>query len=102
MQPPTCTLALGTHLRVGQPDRRHKVAACQFGQHPGVDAVGLARKRPEAFHLLRVGDLDLPTVQLEPIVHEAGAVHRLDRRSDWLAVESDAFAQVLQSISVGR
>jgi hypothetical protein len=41
-------------------------------------------------------------VQLEPVVHEARAIHRLDRRSDWLAVESDAFAQVPQSVSVRR
>src|SRR5262249_23724526 len=46
------------------------------------------------------GDLDLPTVQLEPIVHEASAVHRLDRGTDRLGVSSDALAQVMQSISV--
>src|SRR5207247_10432233 len=34
---------------------------------------------------LRVGDLDLPAGEFEPVVHEAGAVHRLDRRADRLA-----------------
>jgi hypothetical protein len=31
--------------RVGQPDRWHEVAAGELGQHPGVDAVGLAGQR---------------------------------------------------------
>src|SRR5690242_4727124 len=35
-------------------------------------------------------------------MHEAGTVHRLDRGADRLAVTSDALAQVLQPISVGR
>jgi hypothetical protein len=30
------------------------------GQHPGVDAVGLAGERRQPLHLLRVRDLDLP------------------------------------------
>jgi len=71
MQPPACPFALGTHLRVGQPDRRHQVAAGELGEDPGVDPVGLAGQRCEPFHLLRVGDLDLPARKLEPIVHNA-------------------------------
>jgi hypothetical protein len=31
VQAPARTLALGAHLRVGQPDRRHQIAAAQFG-----------------------------------------------------------------------
>jgi hypothetical protein len=30
-------------------------------------------------HLLRVGDLDLPTARLEPVVHEARSAHRLEQ-----------------------
>jgi hypothetical protein len=71
VQPPACTLPLGAHQRVGQPDRRHQLAAAELGQHPGVDAVGLAGKRRQSLHLLRVRDLDLPAGELEPVVHEA-------------------------------
>jgi hypothetical protein len=52
--------------------------------------------------LLRVGDLHPPTVKLEPVVHEARAVHRLDRGADGRATPSDALAQALQSISIRR
>jgi hypothetical protein len=102
MQPPACPLALGAHTRVGQPDRRHQVASCELGQHPGVDPVGLAGERCQPLHLLRVGDLNLPTVKLEPIVHEPGAVHRLDRCSNRLAVVREAFAQASKSVCVRR
>jgi hypothetical protein len=85
-------LPLCTHKRIGQPDRRHQVAARELGQHPGVDPVGLARQRRQSLRLLRVGDLDLPAGELEPVVHEAGAVHRLDRGADRCAVPSDALA----------
>jgi hypothetical protein len=78
VESPAGALPLGAHSRVGQPDRRHQVAPCELGQDPGVDPVGLAGQRRQALHLLRVGDLDLPAGQLEPVVHEAGAVHRLD------------------------
>jgi hypothetical protein len=54
------------------------------------------------FDLLRVGDLDLPTVKLEPVVCEAGAVHRFDRGAHRGAVPSHALTQVLQSISIRR
>src|SRR5918996_3425305 len=45
VQPPARPLALGPYQWVGEPDRRHQVAARHFGQHPGVDAVGLAGER---------------------------------------------------------
>ena len=102
MQPPARALALGAHLRIRQPDRRHQVAAGELGEHPGVDPVGLAGERCEPFHLLRVGELDLPAVQLETVVDEAGAVHRLDRGADRLAVPSDPLAQAAKSIDVKR
>jgi hypothetical protein len=93
---------LSAYQRVGQPDRRDQVTPGELGQHPGVDPVGLARERREPFHLLRVGDLDLPTCELEPVVHEAGAVHRLDCRADRLAVARDPLAQAGKSIRVRR
>jgi hypothetical protein len=70
--------------RVREPARGHQLAAGQLGQDPGVDPVGPARQRCQPFDLLRVGDLHLPPVQLELVVDEPGAVHRLDRRGHWL------------------
>jgi hypothetical protein len=92
VQAPACTFAVGAHTRVGQPDRRHQVTAGELGQHPSIDPVGLAREWCKPLHLLRVGDLHLPTVKLEPVVHEAGAIHRLDRGTDRLAVTSKPVA----------
>jgi hypothetical protein len=102
VQPPAGPLALGTHEWVGQPDRRHQVAARELGQHPGVDPVGLTGQRGEALHLLRVRDLHLPVQKLESIVHEARPVHRLDRRADRLAVTSEMLAQAAQTIGIRR
>jgi hypothetical protein len=102
VESPACPFALGAHARVGQPDRRHEIAACQLGEHPGVDAIGLARQRCESLYFLRVGDLDLPAVELEPIVHEPGAVHRLDRGADRLAVTLEPLAQAAESVPVRR
>src|SRR6266516_4622130 len=93
VQPPTRTLALGAYEWVGQPDRRHQVATREFGQHPGVDPVGLAGKRRQALDLLRIRDLDLPAGELEPIVHKACAVHRLDRGADRLAMPIESSRQ---------
>jgi hypothetical protein len=102
VQAPARSLALATHALVRQPDRRHQVAAGELGEHPGVDAVGLARERCEPLDLLRVGDLDLPAGELEPVVHEAGAVHRLDRGADRRAVAIDARAQAAKPVCVRR
>jgi hypothetical protein len=87
-----CTFALGADERVWEPDRRHEIAPGEFGQHPGIDAVGLARQRRQALHLLCISDLDLPTGELEPVVHEPCPVHRLDRGADRRAARSDALA----------
>ena len=100
VQPPPRTLALGAHKGVGQPDRGHEIAAGELGEHPGVDAVGLTGERCESFYLLRVGDLDLPAVKLEPIVDEPRAVHRFDRGADRLTVTSKPLAQATKSVSV--
>ena len=86
VQPPACSLPFGAHTRIGEPDRRHEVAAGELGQHPGVDPVGLARQRRDPPRSLRVRDPHVPPRQLELIVHEPGTVHRLDRRADRFAV----------------
>src|SRR5205814_4226749 len=56
----------------------------------------------QPFHLLRVGDLDLPAGELEPVVHEAGTVHRLDRRPHRLGETSNATSKAAKTVSVGR
>jgi hypothetical protein len=63
-----------------QPDRRHEVPAGEIGRHPRVDPIGLAGQRREALDLDRVGDRDRPAAQLQLVVDEAGAGHRLDHR----------------------
>jgi hypothetical protein len=70
----------------------------------GVDLVGLAGQRSQALDLLGVGDLDLPAAALERVVHEPGAVHRLDRRPDRrLAVALlDPACEAQQAVAVGR
>jgi hypothetical protein len=102
VQAPARPLALGAHQRVGQPDRRHQLAAGELGQHPSVDPVGLAGQRCEALDLLRIRDLDLPARQLEPIVHEPRAVHRLDRRADRLAMPIESSRQAEQAVGIRR
>jgi hypothetical protein len=41
-------------------------------------------------------------VKLEPVVHEAGAVHRLDRRADRLTVTPEPLGQTTKSVDVRR
>jgi hypothetical protein len=41
-------------------------------------------------------------MKLKPIVHEAGAVHRLDCGTDRLSVEREPLAQAAKPIRVGR
>jgi hypothetical protein len=50
----------------------------------------------------RVGDLDLPPAELELVVHEAGAVHRLDRSTNRSAVAIESLAQATESVRVRR
>jgi hypothetical protein len=90
VQTEASALALGLHRGVGPPDGRDELATRELSQYPGVNAVGLAGKRRESLHLRRVGDLDLPAVQLELVVDEAGAGHRLDRRLQRLPVPANA------------
>jgi hypothetical protein len=102
VQPPPRPLPFGSDTRVGQPDRRYQIAPRQLGQHPGVDPVGHAGQRRETFYFLRVGDLDLPTGEFEPVVHEAGAVHRFDRSPNRRAMAIESLTQIAESVSVRR
>jgi hypothetical protein len=54
------------------------------------------------FHLLRVSDLDLPPSELEPVVHKARPVHRLDRGADRSAVTLESLTQTAKTVGVGR
>jgi hypothetical protein len=93
-------LPLGAHLRVGQPDRRHQLPPGELGQHPGVDPVGLAGQRRQPLHLQRIGDLHLPAGQLQPVVDEAGAGHRLDRCPHRPPVAADPLGEPAKTIRV--
>jgi hypothetical protein len=94
-------LALATHPRVGQPDRRDQIAMRQHRQHAGVDAVGLAGKRREPFDLLGVGDEDIPAQLLQRVVHEPRTGHRLDHRPHPHA-QPDPLDQAPQTVVVAR
>jgi len=102
VEPEACAFALGADLWVGQPDRRHEIAAGQLCEYPGVDPVGLTGQRRQPFHLDGIGDRHIPAGLLELVVDETGAVHRLDRRDDRLAEAADASGQAAQTVSVGR
>jgi hypothetical protein len=102
MEPEAGPFALGADLWVGQPDRRHEIAARQLCEQPGVDPVGLAGQRRQPFHLDRVGDCNVPTGLLELVVDKAGAIHRLDRRPHRLGETSDASGKAAKTVSVGR
>ena len=78
MQPPAGPFPLRPHPGAGEPDRGHQIPAGELGEHPRVDAVGLARQRRQSLDPRRVRDLDVPAQLLEMIVHEPSAVHRLD------------------------
>jgi hypothetical protein len=41
-------------------------------------------------------------VKLEPVVHEAGPVHRLNRGADRFAVTSETLAQAAQTVDIRR
>src|SRR5581483_7308418 len=86
----------------GQPDRRHKIAARELGQHPGVDPVGLAGERREPLRLRRVGDLDLPPVTLELVMHKPRPGHRLDRRANPPRMTIEPPHQPRQTVRIRR
>ena len=71
----TRPLARIADTRRGQPDGWHQVAACELGEHVGIDTVGLGGERRQALDLGRVSDGDLSALLLE------GVVTRSARRS---------------------
>ncbi len=95
------SLALGPHAWGGWPDGRDQVTAGELGEDPGVDLVGLGGQGGQALDLLRIRDLDIPAVQLEGVVNEARAVHRLDGGADGVPTTSDLLDEVAQPVCVG-
>ena len=86
----------------GHPDRGNEVAPAELGEHPGVDLVGLGGEGGAPLHLHRVGDLDVPATELELVVDEAGAVHRLDDRAHLVAVAGDPGDELPEPEGLGR
>jgi hypothetical protein len=80
MEPEAGPLPFRAHLWRRQPDLRDQRPTGELGEHPSVDLVGLRREGRQAPHPLGVRDEHLPAQELEAVVDEAGAVHRLDRR----------------------
>jgi len=56
-----------------------------------------ARKPPGP---LRVSHQNLPAVRYQLVVHEAGAVHRLDHAPGQLALRADACSEATQTVAV--
>src|SRR5918994_7288149 len=97
------SLPLASHLSSRQPDLRDQVAAAELGQDPGVDAIGLARQRGKPLRPLRVRDPHVPARQLELVVHEPRARHRLDRRQHRLPpVAIDAVSELRERVPIRR
>ena len=95
-------LALGPHLRIGQPDLRHEVTAGKLGQDPGVDPIGLAGERGKPLRPLCIRDPHVPAGELKLVVDEAGTGHRLDRGQDWTSLAAETVDEVRKAITIGR
>jgi len=102
VEPEARPLPLGPNRRIGQPDGGHQVPAAELGEDPGIDLVGLGGQGCEALDLHRVGDLDVPAIQLELVMDEAGPVHRLDRRAHLLPVAGDPGDELAEPEDLGR
>ena len=100
VQPEARTLPLGSNGGVRQPDLGHQVEPPELGQDPAVDAVGLAGKRCQTPCLHGVGDSDVPAGELELVVHEPRAAHRLDYPEHGHIVQS--LCEPGQTVAVGR
>jgi hypothetical protein len=81
----------------GTRSRRASSASTQASIRSVVHARGA-----KALHLLRLGDLDLPTHELEPIAHQARPIHRLDRGADRRTQTLKALAQPSQTVNIRR
>jgi hypothetical protein len=95
-------LPLRPHARTGQPDLGNELPPGELGQHPGIDPIRLARKRRQTLHPLRVRDPHVPTRLLQPVVHEARARHRLDRREDRALLAVEAADEVTKPVTIRR
>ncbi len=95
------SFALGSNGRVGQPDRRHEIASGKFGEHASIDLVGLSSEWRKALGLDCIGDRHVPATELELVVHEAGAVHRLDRCFDGVSERVQARGEGVEGIGIG-
>ena len=102
VEPPACQLPAGSGVGIGEPHRWNEVSARQFGKHARVDAVRLAGKRSDTLHLLGVSDLDVPPGELQGVVNEAGAVHRLNNCHHRLSSSLQVAHQVGQAVGVRR
>jgi len=79
---------------------QHRVnAALECGS---VDLVGLAGQRREPLDLLSIGDVDLPAGELELIVDEASAGHRLDGGADRFSIPIQPHHHSVQPVSIRR
>jgi hypothetical protein len=87
---------------VGSGDLRNQRPAGELGEHPGVDLVGLRRQGREPSDALGIGDQHIPARELEAVVDEAGAVHRLDGRSHRPAFGGDPPDERAQRTGIGR
>jgi hypothetical protein len=85
---------------VGSQNLWHEIPAGKFGQHVSVDLVGLGGQGCQTLCFHRIGDRHVPAGELELIVDEAGARHRLDDRADLLAIAQDAIGERTQGVSV--
>ena len=96
-------IALAAHSsrEGGEIARRHEIEARELGEHPGVDAIGLAGQGRHAFDPLGIGDRDLPAAELEGVVDEARVVHRLDGRPHWRTVCGKTLCKATQPVAVG-
>jgi hypothetical protein len=101
VEPEACPLALSADRRVGQPDDRHEVSSRQLGEHPRVDLVGCCCQGSERLGLRRVGELDVPTAELELIVDEAAPVIDSTTAVTSLPLQRDPPDESTQALSRG-
>jgi hypothetical protein len=95
-------LPLCAHLGRRQPDLRHEGATGELREHASVDLVRLRCQGREPSDTLGIGDQHVPARELEAVVDEAGAVHRLDGRSHGFAFGGDPPDERAQRTGIGR
>jgi hypothetical protein len=100
VEAPTSPFPLRADLGCGQPDLGDQRPAAQLGQHPGVDAVGLARQGGKALGFLGVGQEHVPAGELELVVDEASTVHGFDRCPDRLSEGRELTGEAAKTVRV--